>query len=152
MPKRSAPRWTVAGNSPIRIDRDIAAELRQAAAELVPDALSRMEAEIDALRLEVERRWPVSPTIGRIRSYRESGNREPSANLWASYGTVTSAGLVGSLGNPAPYIRFVKSDQNGLSRSQTAYKQLVSLRSQEVAKKIGASLAASIVRTVTSET
>ena len=42
MPKRSAPRWTVAGNSPIRMDRDVAAELRQAVNEVIPDALGIM--------------------------------------------------------------------------------------------------------------
>ena len=149
MPKKSPPRWTVGSDSPIKMDRDFAAELRQAAAELLPDALPTMEAGVDAFRVDISKAWPVSPTK---KGKRLSGNPVPSATTWASFGSVTTGGLVGSIGNPARYTYLVKSSQNGLSKNRSAYQQLVKDPARQVASKLGADLAKSIVQTVTSDT
>lgn len=155
MPKRSAPRWTVAGNSPIRMDRDIASELRQAVGEIIPDALGVMESSVQTFQVQIAGGWPVSPTkISKKtgKSYRLSGKKVPSATLWSAFGSVQASGLVGSIGNPAPYTRLVKSKQNGLTPGRSAYQQLVKEPSRQVAVKLGEDIGKSIVKTVTSET
>jgi len=138
------------------MDRDFAAELRQAAAELAPDALIVMETTIEAFRVQIAKGWPVSPYVvgsdGVQRNYRRSGNKVPSATTWSAYGSVTSKGLIGSIGNPAKYTYLVKSDQNGLTSQRSAYQQLVKEPARQVASKLGADLAKSIVQTITSDT
>jgi len=148
MPKKSPPRWTIGSDSPIKMDRDFAAELRQAAAELLPDALPTMEAGVENFRVDIAKMWPVSPTK---KGRRLSGNATPSATTWTSFGTVTAGGLVGSIGNPARYIYLIKSSQNGLSKNRSAYQQLVKDPARQVASKLAADLARSIVQTVTSD-
>lgn len=156
MPKRSAPRWTVAGNSPIKMDRDIASELRQAVNEIIPDALGVMESAVVAFRDQVARDWPYSPLLvysdGTTKNYRRSGNKIPSRTTWSAFGSVEARGLVGSLGNPARYTQLVKSSQNGLDPNRSAYQQLVKEPSRQVAVKLGEDIGKSIVKTVTSET
>ena len=164
MPKRSAPRWTVAGNSPIRMDRDIAAELRQAVNEIIPDALGIMESTVQTFQAQIAKGWPVSPikvsrTTGKPyisrttgKPIRVSGKAIPSATTWSAFGSIQSNGLVGSIGNPAPYTYLVKSKQNGLTEGRSAYQQLVKEPSRQVAVKLGEDIGASIVKTVTSET
>jgi hypothetical protein len=156
MPKKSPPRWTVGSDSPIKIDRDFAAELRQAAAELAPDALIVMETTIEAFRAQIAKDWPVSPYVvgsdGVQRNYRRSGNKIPSATTWSAYGSVTSNGLIGSIGNPAKYTQILKSSQNGLDPGRSAYQQLVKDPARQVAVKLGQDISRSIVKTVTSDT
>lgn len=155
MPRRSPPRWTVAGNSPIRMDRDIASELRQAVGEIIPDALGVMESSVQTFQVQIAGGWPVSPTkINKKtgKSYRLSGKKVPSATLWSAFGSVQANGLVGAIGNPAPYTYLIKSKQNGLTEGRSAYQQLVKEPSRQVAVKLGEDIGKSIVKTVTSET
>jgi hypothetical protein len=155
MPRRSPPRWTVAGNSPIRMDRDIAAELRQAVNEIIPDALGVMESTVQVFRTEIAGDWPVSPTKTNKKTgetYRLSGKKIPSATLWSAFGSVQANGLVGSIGNPAPYTYLIKSRQNGLAPGRSAYQQLVKEPAAKIAIKLGEDIGKSIVKTVTSET
>ena len=155
MPRRSPPRWTVAGNSPIKMDRDIASELRQAVGEIIPDALGVMESNVQAFQVQIAGGWPVSPTKINKKTgepYRLSGKKVPSATLWSAFGSVQASGLVGAIGNPAPYTYLVKSKQNGLNPGRSAYQQLVKEPALKVAVKLGEDIGASIVKTVTSET
>lgn len=156
MPKRSAPRWTIAGNSPIRMDRDVAAELRQAVNEIIPDALGVMESTVQTFQAQIAADWPFSPLLvysdGTTKSYRRSGNKIPSRTTWSAFGSVQASGLVGSIGNPAKYTYLVKSSQNGLDPSRSAYQQLVKEPARQVAVKLGEDIGKSIVKTVTSET
>ena len=156
MPKRTVPRWTVGSDSPIKMDRDFAAELRQAAAEIIPDALIVMETTVEAFRVQIAKDWPVSPYVvgsdGVQRNYRRSGNKIPSATTWSAYGSVTSKGLIGSIGNPAKYTYLVKSSQNGLTSQRSAYQQLVKEPARRVALDLARDISRSIVQTVTSDT
>ena len=156
MPKRITPRWAIAASSPIKMDRDIAAELRQAANEVIPDALFTMEAFMKAFHGLVIRRWPVSPyatdTEGNLKYYRKSGNKIPSAERWVAYGSITPKGLIGSLGNPAPYTYMVKSYQHGLKKHESAYQQVVKRPGMEYSSKLAADIMKSIVKTITSDT
>ena len=155
MPKRSAPRWTVTGNSPIKMDRDIAAELRQAVGEIIPDALGVMESSVQTFQVQIAGGWPVSPTKINKKTgepYRLSGKKVPSATLWSAFGSVQASGLVGSIGNPAPYTYLIRSKQSGLTKGKSAYQQLVKEPAQKVAVKLGEDIGKSIVKTVTSDT
>lgn len=155
MPKQAPPRWTVGKDSAIKMDRSIGAELRQAAQEVIPDALGVMERTVSGFRAVVADRWPVSPyatdSEGNIKNYRQSRNKTPSAELWTAYGSITSEGLDGLIANPAKYIYAVKSSQKGLSKERSAFQQIVKDPAREVGVKLAADIGQSIVKTITSD-
>ena len=97
-----------AGKTEIRINPDPSLALRAAADAAVPGARRALEAAADSLLEHARSRWPVS------RRPRGPGRETPSRDLLRSEAYVDASGLTSSVVSPAPYTRFIRSNQNGL--------------------------------------